>query len=518
MKNNQRKSDRSLLVFFTLSILFALTSIPASKLVQFPPELPPQHEFAWVFWLFVALSLVSLLPVLYALLVLLHQKKWLPGLMDILFREKLETTDGKEEGRIRQWVRSLGARVIIAGGLVLVFIGILSWLKVGESREFSARLYQATSQATGIGHLQTLLSPHGRSTKEASPYVANLFFRTNDNNNEEYFRNCVFIVDRLKRAGAKAVLVKALNSFPEGNPDKYLREIDSLDIAVFALPQTSTYYLETITSMKFWANTVMTLPENEAGSVRTLYRIKPFAGEAHGYFVPPYSPMVSEGEPEAKDYPIEDVSLQLIGKYRGYSKDIVPRREGSNVVFGDLRIPVTDQGWFYAYKMLPADSWFSMYVQRIGNSDSLSYTVIDPRTRMERPMTNQDLVSAYKGKIVLLDWYNDGDRFNRNYALFIYGGVLDQILGGNTLRIVEYGPFWFTLFAVLACCLIGYFTRGLLSVLLTVLLGVCLVIFGTFLAGQASLIDLSYPLFAVILSLFILPSVVVVGESSAAHV
>jgi len=501
---------RKLFVYFALSIVFALATIPASKLRHFPPEIPPQHGLEWVYWLFVILTFVSLLPVLYALLELMYKRRWLPRFLSVLLSHQPRRETSPSHGAFARLQTSLGGRLTVASCLILAFVGFVSLLGIGGTKESSAEVYALTSSVSGIGRLGSVSNPYGGSTGESSPYVANLFFRTNDNNKDEYFKNCVAIVDRLKRAGAKAVLVKALNSYPEGNPTRYLREIDSSGIAVFALPQNSVYYLTTLSSMKFWANTVLTLPSNESGTVRRLYKVKPMPGEAHGYFVPPYSKNTEIG---ARDIPIEDVSLRLAGKYLGYSNDITPRREEDVVTYGDLRMPITSNGWLYAYMTRPADSWFSMYVQRPGNSDSLSYTVLDPVNRRERPMTEDDLEAAYRGKIVLVDWYNDGDRYSRDYSMVVYGSVLDQMLKRTMLRVLEWGPFWFTLILAVLCSLVAYYTRGLLSVLLMVLIGVIAVVVGTILAGHFLFVDIVYPITTVILAMFILPSVTMVAEA-----
>ena len=515
MDRDQKKTSLSVLVFFALSLMFAFATIPASKLVHFesqPTPFPLPQNVGWVYWFLIVLSLVSLLPVLGALIGLLHRRRLLPQFLDTFFQEDASPHSNQRMGILSWNSRSLATRLALVGGGICILVAAVFWLGIGENRGVSANVYEVVSEVSGIHRLQTLLQPNDVRSETGSKYVGNLMFYTNDNNPEHYFRNCTEIVARLKRVGAKAVLIDAPTLSATEMPGTSVQALDSSGIVVFGLPQSSAYYAGALSDVTIWSKSVYTLPEKEMHQVNMLSRIRPIAGEAHGYLVRSVSNGMSKENASIGEFPVEDVTLQLVRKYCGYSAQILPRREGNTVVFGDYRIPVTTKGWMYCYRLFCTMSWFSMYVRRNGDADSLTYTYTEPITRVTRTASDDDLRNAFNNKIVILNWYNGGDPLSLKYTMFTYAGIVERILSNSALWIFESGSLFLTLLLVVCCSLIAYFTRGLLSVLMMVAIGVCALCFGTYLAGHCIFIDVLCPLLAMVLSMLALPSVAVVYD------
>lgn len=150
------------------------------------------------------------------------------------------------------------------------------------------------------------------------------------------------LVAQLKRLGAKAVVMGVREGYPQEEL-KYLDSLVATDIVVFGVRPTTKFgefHFGTVTqsaAMDLIVDRPNLPPKSEWGVFANRYNEDGVARR----FVP-YGCVVWE-----KGDTIPDVALLVAAKYYGFPSNTVPHRDGNTVAYGDLRIPILNDGSAY---------------------------------------------------------------------------------------------------------------------------------------------------------------------------
>lgn len=502
MEDKDRNSRRSLICYFLLSVLFAVLAMPASKLLNvyiFRPEFDSRgYNLAWIFWVLIILSVLCLLPLLNAFLYAFHLRRWLPGFIDVFYREEFKLKVELMLLRAQQQMRQLGIRVTLSCAAIFVLILMFAGTQTINDRQISARLFGVARQIFG-----------GHQVKQPETPVVTFRFSTEDNNQQRYLEGCLKIVRELKRADAKAVLLNypRIRMWRMEKEEKFLQQLDNTGIVVFGSQLGFRFLRADSTTHIAFSTSAFTLPRQEVEGSQGLIRIKPGGSKAQSYALS-VSPNAKPADMSLLDnYEALDVTLDLLRKYHSYPNDLTVRRSGNEIVFGDYRIPVTKDGWMYFWGGSPI--WTYMHAYQTSESDSL--TVMLPGTH--RPASSVDYENMFKGKIVLLDWsYGGGEWLAQYYLLSSYTAVLTQMLRKEFVTVYDSGYIWLSIVCLTLAGLVSVRFRPMLSILLMLALGLCTVALGTYLTWQNIYIDIFYPLLSVALAMLVLPGIAIAKE------
>ncbi|HEY4612387.1 MAG TPA: hypothetical protein VII11_05350 [Bacteroidota bacterium] len=397
--------------------------------------------------------------------------------------------------------RSLNVRFLMIGFIILAVLGLLSYTHALSERALIPLQYQL---------LQKTVQPVNQSTQ--SP-LAQITLSTSDNNQKRYLEACLKIARDLKQAGARVMLM----DFPQNLPqvDQYLElvsELQKTGIVVFGTRpyQGPSHFARLWVAMNplpgkldiSWGH--YTLEEKELSYSHSVDQFVPYR------YIDSWT---GDTTP--------DVTLEVLRKYSG----AVAIEDHENVVnVGNYSLPISTDGSLYSYRpwnyRVAHAAWFRLDtgegVGRSPLSKAPYYNIFTGATRIGGFPYQTTLTPTLKGfedrfrdKIVMI-WWNDYGSFSSAFdgiRLRSYAALLDNILTGtNLVRKAESAPLYLTLLGVLLCGLLARYLRGLYAVPLMLLVGVGL-FFGAvwLLQDQQILLDSSYPVVAVILSIAAFP-------------
>ncbi len=332
----------------------------------------------------------------------------------------------------------------------------------------------------------------------------------------DYLRHSARIVDDLKKAGAKAVLVQLPVDMPW--TPKVKEQIEKLQkggIAVFgeSIRELSTFPRASAKALDdpknwwirhpvfhhldiFWG--ALTARFEMLGSI---YR-----------FVPAQYRESNRGEP------VPDASLQLLKRHFGYPDDLEIQQGLYRVRFGSHTIPLASNGYVYVKRVplpRPAYSVFAVVSPEI---DSLEYMVSTSRGNEKNPPLETGW-KTYKNKIVILDWAGVG-----NYPFVfpstgqVYQQILNAIVTNSYVTLMDEWNLLLIFLAVAIMAGLGYATRGWVLFASSILLSAGFVWFTRWLLDQHNiLMEPTYVLLPLLLCGVILPIVKLSGEKKIAE-
>lgn len=267
-----------------------------------------------------------------------------------------------------------------------------------------------------------ILPPSKKAEKEESKVVI-MSLGSPDNNTKNYVSNCLTVARDLKEAGAKAVLIEAPIGGTSYLYSEDFRKLNEIGTVVLSFPDRSDYMVGYITRGEFELTKGFT----------TLEKIPPFI-----YRINLAQPSVfPEGKINA------DISLELLRKYYGYSKDIPAIKEEAMLRFGGLEFPLNSRGFFLIGK--PTDPSF----ERI--HASYGFTSLEPLkygTSLGTSASLSDFRATVEGKIVILASWQTG-----KYSLEIrdYAFAIHQMLRGGFLKESNIGTVALVFLAIMLC-------------------------------------------------------------------
>ncbi|MGA3243875.1 MAG: hypothetical protein ABSE41_04605 [Bacteroidota bacterium] len=493
MDNQPDKSNRSLILYFVLSVVFAFLGILASKLITvtyFLSDVKITLNLKWMFWLSTMLSIAFILPIIRSLLVALHQQGRLPKILDWFFREEFVEKSVSSIRLIQNVYLSTIGRLVLSGlGIFLLTMAVWRSGAIHET-EIDSNLLTIVDAAAGR---------YSYSREGAFPTVELCsYFRPQSGN---YLRNCLKLVTDLKAVGVK-VVVLAMRPLA-GSKDEFgvIRELEETGIVVFATEYGRMFWIAGPTGVLILSPGRVTMSDREVEETSRLVRLRPAGLE-------------NVGSPRSLD-----ISIEILRRYKGYGNEIPWIEEGGEFRFGDYRIPVTKDGWMYSRdrgfswpSLLDVDSTRSWYIpNRPKSSKDFSQKAIKAGLKIEDDrIPVQDAGTQLKGKIVLLT-----DSFGPPGSYLIsraYQSAIENILTGALIRKWEMGHLWVSVLCLVLAGLITYRVRLVVAFLILLALLPCVLMFGWYLyASHSILIDMFYPLLSTAMAIVVFP-VIVMGR------
>jgi hypothetical protein len=214
--------------------------------------------------------------------------------------------------------------------------------------------------------------------------------------------------------------------------------------------------------------------------------------------------------------PVPDVALQAVKRYVGYPDSLEIRTSHSFVSFGAYTIPLEKDGLAYVKGLSFPRYRGGVYASALPETDSLSYFPMawsgTPREK------NLDAAwEYYKGKIAILDWSGLSQLSYANYS-WTYAQIISAILGGNYVKRYNDYDLLLIIFTVVLLSVLSYNLRGLLTLGISLLLGLGVLVLSIWLYDQYSvLFDPLYVLVPLVLCGIILPVVKLAEEKRMAE-
>jgi hypothetical protein len=482
MNTPKSRSPWMILLYFILALAFATFALiashaPSVRYMSTVGNFGFQSNLQWTFWLFIVLSMVSLIPLLEAILHQLYLRKLLPRFLSILYDDN---PAGKTDG-VLLWLksnaRSSAGRLFAAGIAVFATVFILSLTSAVRERDVDSYIYE---------YISRLVSSGRSSAGETASICTSIHLSDAPGVNqwEDYLR----IVEDLKSVGAKAVLVD-IRGLSNGAKDfQWLKKIENTGVAVLGLSDwINIRHADSTGEIKFTKGR-MTMQPLELRLNPFLFRINP------------------EGTQRYNDENVPDVVIQLLRKYRNYPNDLAPRREGSRIVFGDYQIPISFDGWMYARELY--NYWPWTIASRESVNDTLEYRGWFERRKPFHGFKLDELKSNFDGKIVLIDRLQEST-LEYGWAMTrSYESALQSIVAQKVVVRSEYLHVWLTLICIAIAGFVAFSFRPISSFLAIFAIGLAAVLASWFVYYKFYLfIDVFYPALAVGMSMFVFPAI-----------
>ena len=491
MKNADKRPSRSILIYLLSAVTFALLAVLGGSLPVQQALRPAFHRLlgtdaSWLFWVIVVLAVGCTFPLLWSALGELSARQLLPSSFARCFSQISRSNVRRYVLALSRKAHSLGGRLIAAGVAIFLIVCVLSSSFVMRSNEVNTYLYETTS---------SLLWTKTRGGTTV-PIVSFSMF-TADNGVTEYLKDCLRIVRNLKSVGAKAVLIDLRNFINKRQNIELLKRLEQTGIVVFGLPYWFNFRLVDSTGVVMFTKARMTMSPNDVWQSPLLSRIRP------------------TGYDYAGDEGLLDVTLELLRKYHDYPTDLVATRDGSEIVFGDYRIPVTSDGWMHSRQPMVGTRIPSLgaSAHRGIETDTLRYTAWMGTKGTGYPANLDYFRDQVRGKIVILQWIVYGARIEDYVVQHNYILTLQDILENNVIRKVEFGHPWISLACLIFAGFIAYKVRPLASFILIFAVGVLVTVLGTyFYEKQNVLIEIVYPLVSILMPMFIFPSITIIEK------
>lgn len=499
MDNKSDKSNRTLILYFALSVIFAVLSIFASSVITvtyFRSFGMITFNLKWMFWLSVMLSIAFILPLIRSILSALHQQGRLPGVFEWFFRDEVVAKFVSTIRFLQSVIVSTLGRLILAGlGIFLLTLAVWRSGAIHET-EIDSNLLTIVDAARGR---QSNMGEAVFSTVELCSF--------NRSERSNYLRDCLKLVNDLKAAGVKVVVLGMRPSGGSKDDFVVLRELERTGIVVFATDYGRTIRLADSTGeLKLSAGSI-TMSNREVEETYRLVRLRPTGIE-------------NVGSPR-----LPDVSIETLRKYMGYGSDVAWTQDGGEFRFGEYRIPVTRDGWMFSRDRGLSAPMGLVYVDSMGNwehepdrttffSDGktkaglkIEGSIIDGK-RIPR----QDIGTHLQGKIVVLT-----QSFGPSGSYWVsraYESAIENILSGTLIRKWELGHLWISVLSLLLAGLITYRVRLVVAFLILLALLPCVLLLGSYLyTNHSILIDMFYPLLSTAMAIVVFP-LIVMGRQS----
>ena len=467
-------SSKSLLCVFG-AVMFALFSIAASRLTSFSTRTSGilfHIDLTWVFWVMITCAVALLVPSIILILRSLHEKGSLPKVFAVFFQDPLQNWFAHIVVNVKSRLTSFRGHLAVVSAAILLVIAVLSNTYLVRDREMGTYLNELVSGVLGTSRPPSI-----------TPSVLQIGLSTSSSNATDYLRHCITIVKELETAGAKAVLVDVRGiGYIKDRPEyELIQELAKSSIVVLGV---DNYWELHETS---FSRGIYTFRPYESYLSPVLNRIQP-GGDALRY---PGTPM--------------DVSMELLRKYRDYALTLMPKRDGSTLVFGDYRIPITRDGSMYS-RALDNRYGRTGIIAHVGlRSDTLTYFYGGGTFA-----SLDGLGDRIREKVFFILWHGHASvttRMEDDFTARANASSLENILCGNFIRKMELSPLWLALFCIGISALIAYNLRPLVSVLTIFVFGITLLVIDSLLYSRMGiLVEIVYPLLSILMSMAILPA------------
>lgn len=320
---------------------------------------------------------------------------------------------------------------------------------------------------------------------------------------DAYLRHALAIVKNLKKAGAKVVVLPLPSDIlPVPKILDLLDKLKKQGIVVFgATTSPSQYFSRSVSYLEdpknWWVRQPALHRVSIPWGVLSMYT-EPFA--ALYRFVPSQFRDFDTGEP------VPDIALQALKRYLGYPDSLEIRHTPYYDSLGPHTIPLERDGFAYVKHSFHSSFDGGVFASLLPETDSLIFFPTRWSGKKE-PINLDSSWAFYNGKIVVLDWGNLSQFQFPSFGL-IYAQIVNAILHKNFVdRYNDYDLFFIAL-VVISLSVVSYHFRGIITVLVSFVLGVGIVVLSIWLFDRYSILyDPVYVLVPIVLCGFILPIV-----------
>ncbi|MEX1275315.1 MAG: hypothetical protein WEE20_05245 [Bacteroidota bacterium] len=330
----------------------------------------------------------------------------------------------------------------------------------------------------------------------------------------EYVRHAARIVDDLKKAGAKAVLVRLPVDMPwTPKVREQIERIQKGGIAVIgqSLRESEMYARSSQRSLDNPKNWWIRHP--------VFHHLDLFWGvlsARYEMFGSVYRFVPTQYRDYERGGPVPDASLQLLKRHFGYPDDLEIQQGPYQVRFGSHAIPIAPDGYAYV-KRAPLPRLSGGVSASISpETDSLHYSVW-ASGKNEKEISLETAWRGYKDKVVILDW-SGMPAYIFPSSGQVYMQILNAIVTHNFVSRMDEWNLLFVLFFVAIMTGLSFVTRGWIVFVSSILFSIGVVWFSRWLLDQQSiLVDPTYILFPILLCGVVLPLIKLSGEKKIAE-
>ncbi|HAL56476.1 MAG TPA: hypothetical protein DCP63_08375 [Bacteroidetes bacterium] len=330
---------------------------------------------------------------------------------------------------------------------------------------------------------------------------------------ETYLKHCLQIVDRLKKAGAKVVMVPLTEKGGvTAKVQALLEQLQKTGIVVFAdQEKTPNNYFDATDSR-------LDDPKNWWAQHPAFRRI-PITWGVSTIRSAPMGVLLRFVPYRFRDFHIgdtlPDVSLQVLKKYWGYSDSLSIPQTSYTVLFGDRQIPVAGDGYVYLKYNFTPDYRRGVSAYADIGSDSLSF-----QSWTRDSVNHPDSAWAYyKDKMVVIDWGDLSPFWSYQQSFgWRYAQIIAAIMEQNYVTRSNEWDLLLILFLIIFLAALSYRFRGTFVLALSVVLFVATIWLSIWLFdNENTLFDPTYVLMPIILCGLILPVVRLTEERRLAE-
>jgi hypothetical protein len=330
----------------------------------------------------------------------------------------------------------------------------------------------------------------------------------------EYVRHAARIVDDLKKAGAKAVLVQVPVDMPwTPKVREQIEKIRKGGIAVIgqSLRESEMYGRSSqraLDNPKNWwiRHPVFHHMDLFWGVLSVRYEM---FGNVYRFVPTQYRDFDRGG-------PVPDASLQLLKRHFGYPDDLEIQQGSYQVRFGSHPIPIASDGYAYVKRVPLPRGGGGVSAAISPETDSLQYSAWE-YGRDEEGISLETAWRGYKDKIVILDWSGTSFFIFPSFGQ-VYLQILNAIVTNNFVTRMDEWNLLIVLFFVAIMAGLSFATRGWIVFVSSILFSIGVVWFTRWLLDQQSiLMEPTYILFPILLCGVVLPLIKLSGEKKIAE-
>jgi hypothetical protein len=381
---------------------------------------------------------------------------------------------------------SLNSRLVLLGLLILSLCGLLA---ITGMLDNLAMNYMAAP---------FLRRAQPRSSESHTSVV---WLATPDNSKSQYLESLLKLAGDLKESGARAAIFN-LPVVPQTEKNtKLIRAIQETGIAVFSVRSNDPFF-------GIYDRPIVSKPVSPKLKISWgYYSLVPDKTPGrYAVFVDRFFP--SKTRDFLTNEIVPDVGVVAARKFRG---EALSESNGGNIMIGDRKLPIASDGSLYSYHPPWGRAFriIKVNVQETNPAELIyAFSSFDKDLKQRTSTTLKGFEEFVKDKVVITNWLDGRALSSQTWDESIaYPDFIDNILDGEfLLRKAEGWSFYLTLVSVLICGIIVRYLRGLFAVPLMLLFGAGLFLGSNWLLQhQDVLLDVSYPLAVIILSIAILP-------------
>ena len=470
------------------ALIFALLAILSTRLFHLGIRhyfFSVQFGLRWLFWFFIAVSGICLLPIIHAFLSALHERGILPRFIDVLYRERFKSSVVGTLFWVRTAASKLEGQLVLLTMSILILVMLLPNVGAIDDDRVDGSVYEFISSLT-----------NRRGTNLAESIVVEFTLPVGDCDSAMYLRRYSETMSKLKEAGAKAVLIDTRSL--KGDALTLMQELKGFDFIVYGLGYVSRVgIILPYAKTREYSKGIYSIESDETMQMRSIGQPGPSEVKQIIYLDKIPAASLPFGTEE-----LHDIALELLRKYLGSQSELKLNTRDNLMLFDDYRIPVTKGGWVYSRVNRNMRGWgFASNAKYLINESGISFK--------KEGMSDYEKVSLHRqlaGKIIFvresgqnLFGYSTGERLR-------YGHILTNLVEKDFFRKAESGHIWFTVVCLVLSALMAYRLRPLVAFLLTFAVGVCTILLGAYLYdSQHLIIDIFYPLLATTIAMVVFP-------------